>query len=150
MLILYYRQYPYLKVTFKMLFRLILLFTIIPLVELALLIELGQYIGVMNTIVVVLLTGIAGAALARSQGFGILNRIRIELSQGQLPSDSLIDGLLVLAGALLLLTPGLMTDALGFALLFPFTRLFFRNYLKKYFRRKIKTDEIHVRYKVEE
>ncbi|MFQ5866052.1 MAG: FxsA family protein [bacterium] len=133
-----------------MLFRLILLFTIVPLVELALLIELGKHIGAMNTIAVVLFTGIAGAALARSQGFGILTRIRDELSQGQLPSDSLIDGIMVLAGALLLLTPGLLTDALGFALLVPFTRLLFKKYLKKYLRSKIQTGEIHVRYKVEE
>lgn len=133
-----------------MLFRLILLFTIIPLIELALLIELGKHIGVLNTIAVVLLTGIAGAALARTQGFGILTRIRDELSHGQLPGDSLMDGIMVLAGALLLLTPGLLTDALGFALLVPFTRLFFKKYLKNYLRSKIQTGEINVRYKVEE
>lgn len=133
-----------------MLFRLILLFTVIPLIELALLIELGKYIGVMNTIAIVVLTGFAGAVLARSQGFGILNRIRSELNQGQLPGNSLIDGALILSGALLLLTPGLLTDILGFVLLIPFTRIFFRNYLKKVFRSKIQSNEIHVRYKVEE
>lgn len=133
-----------------MLFRLILLFTVIPLIELALLIELGKYIGVMNTIAIVVLTGFAGAVLARSQGFGILNRIRSELNQGQLPGNSLIDGALILSGALLLLTPGLLTDILGFVLLIPFTRIFFRNYLKKVFRSKIQSNEIHVRYKAEE
>ncbi len=133
-----------------MLFRLILLFTVVPLIELALLIELGKHIGVWNTLAVVLLTGIVGAALARAQGFDILARIRNELSQGQLPSDSLIDGAMVLAGAILLLTPGLLTDALGFALLIPFTRLVFKRYLKKYFRSKIQTGEIHVKYKIEE
>jgi UPF0716 protein FxsA len=133
-----------------MLFKLILLFTIIPLIELALLIELGKYIGVINTIAIVVLTGFTGAVLARSQGFGILNRIRNELSQGQLPGNSLIDGALILSGALLLLTPGLLTDLLGFALLTPFTRVFFRNYLKKVFRSKIQSSEIQVRYKAEE
>jgi UPF0716 protein FxsA len=133
-----------------MLFRLILLFTIIPLVDLSLLIEVGKHIGVMNTIAVVLVTGITGAALARSQGFGILARIRDELSQGQLPSDSLIEGIMILAGALLLVTPGLLTDILGFAFLIPFTRYLFKNYLKKYLLSKIKKGEIDVQYKVDE
>ena len=104
----------------------------------------------MRTIAVVLLTGVSGAVLARSQGFGILARIGEELSQGQMPSDSLIEGILVLAGALLLLTPGLVTDVVGFALLIPFTRLLFKKYLKEYLRGKIRTDEIDVEYKVED
>jgi UPF0716 protein FxsA len=133
-----------------MLFRLIILFTVIPLVELALLVELGKHIGLINTLAIVLLTGIAGAALAKSQGFGILARIRSELSQGQFPSESLIDGAMILAGALLLLTPGLLTDLLGFVLLVPFTRILFKKYLKRYFRNKIQSGEIQVRYNIEE
>ena len=133
-----------------MLIRLVLLFTVIPLVELALLIEMGKHIGALNTIAVVVLTGFAGAVLARSEGFGVLNRIRTEINQGQLPGNSLIDGVLILAGALLLLTPGLLTDALGFAMLIPLTRVFFRDYLKKIFRNKIQTGRIDARYKVEE
>ncbi|NIR52553.1 FxsA family protein [candidate division KSB1 bacterium] len=133
-----------------MLFRLILLFTVVPLVELALLIKLGQAIGLLNTIAIVILTGVVGASLARSQGFGVLQRIQNELAQEKLPGDSLFDGALILAGALLLLTPGLITDVLGFALLLPFSRIFVKMYLKKYFRRKIQSGEIHVHYKVEE
>ena len=91
-----------------------------------------------------------GAALARSEGFGIISRIQNELASGQLPGDSLIDGSLVLAGALFLLTPGLITDAFGFALLLPFSRAFVKIYLKKYFSRKINTGEIQVNYKIED
>jgi UPF0716 protein FxsA len=130
--------------------RLVILFTVVPLIELALLIELGQAIGLFNTIAIVILTGIIGAYLARSQGFGILQRIQNELAQGQLPGNSLLDGVLVLAGGLLLLTPGLITDAFGFALLIPLSRAFIKIYLKKYFQRKIRSDEIHVRYTVED
>ncbi len=114
------------------------------------LIEIGQKIGLWNTIAIVVLTGFIGAALARSEGFGIISRIQNELASGQLPGDSLIDGALVLAGALLLLTPGLITDAFGFALLLPFSRAFVKIYLKKYFNQKINTGEIHVNYKIED
>jgi len=133
-----------------MFIRLLLLFTLVPLIELALLIEIGQKIGLWNTIAIVVLTGFIGAALARSEGFGIISRIQSELASGQLPGDSLIDGALVLAGALLLLTPGLITDAFGFALLLPFSRAFIKIYLKKYFNQKINTGEIHVNYKIED
>ncbi len=133
-----------------MFIRLLLLFTLVPLIELTLLIEIGQKIGLWNTIAIVVLTGFIGAALARSEGFGIISRIQSELASGQLPGDSLIDGALVLAGALLLLTPGLITDAFGFALLLPFSRAFVKIYLKKYFSRKINTGEIQVNYKIED
>ncbi len=133
-----------------MFIRLLLLFTLVPLIELALLIEIGQKIGLWNTIAIVVLTGFIGAALARSEGFGIISRIQNELASGQLPRDSLINGALVLAGALLLLTPGLITDAFGFALLLPFSRVFVKIYLKKYFSRKINTGEIKVNYKIED
>ena len=129
--------------------RLFLLFTIVPLLELALLIELGGIIGVTNTIAIVIITGFIGAALARSQGFGILNRIQAEMAQGQLPGDSMVDGLLVFAGGLLLLTPGLLTDVLGFSLLIPASRSFLKTYLIRYFKSKIQNGEIHADYTVE-
>jgi len=130
--------------------RLALLFTIVPLIELALLIEVGQHIGVFNTIAIVILTGLLGAALARSEGFAVITRIQSEMARGELPGDSLIEGGLILAGAMLLLTPGLLTDALGFALLLPITRPFFRNLVKKFFRNRIETGEIHVDYEVKD
>jgi UPF0716 protein FxsA len=130
--------------------RLFLLFTVIPLLELALLIELGGIIGVANTIAVVIITGFIGAALARSQGFGILNQIQSEMANGQLPGNSLIEGLLVLAGGLLLLTPGILTDLFGFSLLIPVSRLFLKKYLVRYFRKKINQGEIQTSYTIED
>lgn len=133
-----------------MFFRLLFLFTVVPLVELALLIKVGQLIGVLNTVALVVLTGLLGATLARVQGFGVLRRIQDELAAGQLPGDSLFDGVLILAGALLLLTPGILTDALGFALLLPPSRNLVKRFLKRYFQKKLADGEIQVRYRVDE
>ncbi|MCZ6820140.1 MAG: FxsA family protein [Calditrichaeota bacterium] len=133
-----------------MFIRLIALFTIVPLVELMLLIELGQRIGLWDTILVVIITGVVGAALARSQGFRIVTQIQGELANGRLPGESLIDGAFILAGGLLLLTPGLVTDAMGFIFLLPHTRTILKTRAIKYFRSKIDTGEIHVNYKIED
>ncbi len=130
--------------------KLVILFTIVPLIELSLLIELGQRFGLLATITVVISTGLLGAALARKEGFGVITRIQTELSSGQIPADSLSDAALVLAGALLLLTPGLITDAIGLALLVPLSRAFCKAYLKRYLRTKIDTGEIQANYRVEE
>jgi len=86
-----------------MLFKLFLLFTIVPLLELALLIKIGAIIGVLWTIVIVVFTGILGASLARYEGFTILNKIKNNLSYGDMPGDEMIEGLLILVGGLLLL-----------------------------------------------
>ena len=99
--------------------RLLLLFTIVPLVELFLLVKLGTVIGVGPTVLIVIGTGVLGASLARWQGLGVLRRVSDDLAQGRLPADALIDGLLILIAGAVLLTPGLITDALGFMLLVP-------------------------------
>lgn len=110
--------------------RLIILFTVVPLVELALLIKLGNVIGLWPTIFIVIGTGVLGAALARSQGTQVISAIRAEVAQGRPPTESLINGLLVLVGGVVLLTPGLLTDLLGFSLLVPSTRSWFRKKLQ--------------------
>lgn len=102
-----------------MFLRLLLLFTLVPLVELYLLIEIGGAIGVAPTIAIVIVTGVIGAALARWQGLGVLRRLQDDLSAGRPPTDALIDGLLIFVAGAVLLTPGLITDALGFLLLVP-------------------------------
>lgn len=102
-----------------MLFRLILLLTIVPFVELILLVRLAELTSLSFTLVVVLVTGIVGATLARYQGWTTLLRIRRQLSDGHFPTDSLQDGAMILFAGALLLTPGLLTDAVGFALLVP-------------------------------
>jgi UPF0716 protein FxsA len=109
---------------------LLLLFIVTPLLELYLLIKIGMIIGAFNTIALVVLTGFLGALLARSQGFKIFKRINDELEQGIIPSDALIDGFFVLIGGLLLITPGILTDILGFLFVIPYTREPFRDYVK--------------------
>ena len=115
--------------------RLLILFTVVPLIELALLIKLGNLIGLWPTILIVIATGVLGAALARSQGTRAVGAIRAELAQGRAPTENLINGLLILVGGVVLLTPGLLTDLLGFSLLVPFTRDWFKKKLRSRLRR---------------
>jgi UPF0716 protein FxsA len=127
-----------------MLGRLLLLFTVVPLLELYLLIEVGSRLGAGITVVLIALTGGVGALLARMQGFKVLVRIRERLAQGRLPADELLSGGLVLAGGLLLVTPGLLTDAVGLALLLPFVRVRVVEWVKDFLRRKIEEGSIQV------
>ena len=114
-----------------MLGYLILLFTAVPLVELALLIKIGQYIGVGYTLGVVIFTGVTGAYLAKMQGLVTLRRIQEDVNQGIMPADKLFDGVLILSSGILLLTPGFITDIIGFMGLIPLTRNLFRTWLKR-------------------
>ncbi len=102
-----------------MFFRLLLLFTAVPLIELALLVEIGRVVGLPATIALVLFTGVLGAWLARSQGLATLARLQQELGAGRMPTDALLDGLMIFIAGAVLLTPGILTDVFGFALLTP-------------------------------
>jgi UPF0716 protein FxsA len=124
--------------------RLVLIFIIVPLMEILLLIEIGSRIGTLNTIVIILLTGILGAYMMRQQGFAILANMRGDLSRGRMPTGELINGALVLVGGILLLTPGFFTDAVGFLLLIPTTRGFVRKKIQLLIQRKIESGDIHV------
>ncbi len=121
---------------------LLVLFVILPFVELYLLIELGSRIGTLPTLGIVVLTGIAGAALAKHQGLSVLQRIQTEMSFGQMPGEIIFDGVLVLIGAVLLITPGILTDTTGFLLLIPVTRDLFKKYLKVWVSKKIKSGQM--------
>lgn len=116
---------------------LIILFTAVPVVELALLIHVGGYIGAWNTIAIVILTGIAGALLAKSQGFYALYRIEAGINSGTMPGDEILGGLLILCGGVLFLTPGFITDAAGFLLLIPYTRNIFRKIISRKIQNRI-------------
>jgi UPF0716 protein FxsA len=113
--------------------RLFLLFVLVPLIELAVLIRIGNLLGLWPTIGLVVLTGALGAALAKSQGVRVLRSIQMDLNDGRMPASHLLDGLLVLIGGLTLLTPGFLTDIVGFLLLIPVTR----NRLKEVVRRRL-------------
>jgi len=113
--------------------------------ELYILIEAGRIIGLGPTIGLIMLTGIAGAWLARSQGVEILRRIQDETARGQMPAITLIDGALVLVGGLLLLTPGFFTDVLGFSFLVPLTRDLWRNILNLWLQKQVQQGSLTIR-----
>lgn len=124
--------------------RLLFLFVVVPLVELSLLIKVGKYLGTLNTILIVILTGILGASFARSQGANIISRIRHSLSRGEIPGDEMIQGLLILAGGLMLITPGFITDLLGFALIVPPSRKVAAGWLLANFKSKMRSGQWQV------
>jgi UPF0716 protein FxsA len=95
------------------------LFLAIPLIEIALFVVIGGRIGLLATVFVVLATGIAGAAVISYQGIGVIETLQKDLAEGRLPVVPVIEGFLLLAAALLLITPGFATDAIGFALALP-------------------------------
>ena len=127
-----------------MLFQLFLLFTVVPLVELALLIWIGGHIGTLQTVAIVLLTGIAGAYLARIEGWRILRRIQDELGHGRLPAEAMVQAACILVAGALLVTPGVLTDAVGLCLLIPPVRRLAANQIIRIFRNRI--DLTHVNF----
>lgn len=98
---------------------LVVLFLVVPLAELYLILQVGEAIGALNTIAVLVLMGIVGAWLMRREGTGVLRRIRGQVQRGQMPGRELVDGFLILFGGALMLTPGFLTDLVGLSLLVP-------------------------------
>ena len=129
-----------------MFLRLLALFTIVPLVELGLLIQLGRWMGVVPTVLLVFGTGVLGAALARSQGLRTLRRFQEETRRGNLPTDALFDGVLILIAGAVLLTPGILTDLLGFTLLVPASRAVVRRVVGERLRRRFEPNVLVVDY----
>ena len=116
--------------------KLILAFTIIPIVEIYLLIEIGSIFGVLTAITLVILTGSLGAFMARMQGLQTLFRIQESLREGRMPSHELLDALLIVIAGLVLLTPGFLTDSAGFLLLIPTTRNSITSWLQRQIEHK--------------
>lgn len=100
-----------------MLLRLILLFTVVPLLELSLLLRIGSWLGAGPTLGLVLGTGFVGAWLARREGLRAWNAVQEQLARGQVPGRELLDAVLVLLAGVVLITPGILTDAAGFMLM---------------------------------
>ena len=101
----------------------------VPLVEIAIFIQVGEALGLWWTLALVVLTAAIGTALMRRQGLATLRRARAAFAEDKMPVAEILDGLFLLVGGVLLLTPGFFTDALGFALLIPVTRALFRTAL---------------------
>ena len=127
-----------------MLLKLFLAFTLIPVAEIYLLIKVGGYIGALNTVALVILTGLAGAVLARIQGLHTLGRIRTSLQEKKVPSTELVDALLIFIAGILLLTPGFITDAAGLILLLPAGRAVVRRRLMEKIRHWVSRQRIYI------
>ena len=115
-----------------------------PVVELVLLIEIGQRVGTLPTIGLIVGTGIVGASLARQQGINTLARLRTDLDGGRLPTQAIVDGVLILVAAALLLTPGVLTDFFGFFCLIPACRRLLTRTLKRRFEHAVRAGTINV------
>ncbi|MCK5832092.1 FxsA family protein [bacterium] len=124
-----------------MFLKLLLAFTLVPIAELALLIEIGRYIGVWPTIGIVLITGITGSLLLKWQGLETISKFKKEISQGRFPGNTIIEGIAIIVGGAFLLTPGVITDFCGILLLLPPTRMMFIAVAKKYIKRRWNIDE---------
>jgi UPF0716 protein FxsA len=109
-------------------------FILIPIIEMWVLIEVGSKIGALNTIFLVFLTAVVGLALLRKQGIDTLLRLNQRVEQGQIPAGEILEGVALAVGGALLLTPGFITDIIGFLCLLPFTRkLLLVGFLRKAF-----------------
>ncbi|XOZ34801.1 FxsA family protein [Halomonadaceae bacterium KBTZ08] len=108
---------------------LLVAFILIPIIEMVILIEVGGLIGALPTVGLVLLTAVIGAAMLRQQGAATLLRANQRMASGELPAREMAEGLLLAVGGALLLTPGFVTDGVGFACLIPFTRRWLSGYV---------------------
>ncbi|SNX54833.1 FxsA family protein [Thermoanaerobacterium sp. RBIITD] len=115
-----------------MYYKILALFIVVPLIELYILIVLGKNIGVLPTILIVVGAGIVGVSMLKREGFKVIREFKNALNEGRVPGDELLNGILVLVGGVLLITPGLITDAMGFLLLIPATRNTAKRWLKSY------------------
>lgn len=120
-----------------MLARLFLFFTVFPLVELSLLLLLGKYTNVTTTVAFVLVTGLLGAIMLRWQGLQAWRKVQQDLQSGRMPTESLINGALILVASLLLITPGVLTDLVGITLLIPGLRTWYRRWAVWYFQLRV-------------
>ena len=123
---------------------LLLLFTVVPLVELWLLLWIGDRVGFWPTVGIVLATGLVGATLAKAEGLRVVQRWQEATSRGQMPEEGVLGGLLVLVGGVFLITPGVLTDVTGLLLLFPPTRRLVAGFVRRRFERGLQNGAGHV------
>ena len=124
--------------------RLFLLFTVVPLVELYLLIAVGRVLGPVMTIALVLFTGALGAWFARLEGARVVRRWQEAMARQQLPKDGVIDGFLIFIGGVMLITPGILTDVAGLCMVVPPTRRVIARAVRAWFERQIATGRVQV------
>ncbi|WP_050616028.1 FxsA family protein [Bacillus testis] len=123
---------------------LLLLFVVMPACELGLMIYFGKMIGLLPTIMLIIATGIGGAYLAKYQGLIVWQKVQRQLARGIMPGDEMVDGISILAGGVLLLAPGFISDLAGLLLLLPPTRALVKPLIRKLFRKKIDRNTITI------
>jgi UPF0716 protein FxsA len=126
--------------------RLALLFIGLPLLELYILIKIGSYLGAFQTIALIIFSGVLGLLLARLEGLRTLHQIRQNLSQGILPAEEMLDSVLIFAGGVLFVVPGVITDFAALVLLIPFTRTIFKRWLRRRFDRAVAKGNVRLQY----
>jgi UPF0716 protein FxsA len=124
--------------------KLLLLFIVVPATELALLIEIGSRIGTINTLLLIVVTGVLGASLASHQGLAVLRQIQDETVRGQMPGSAIVDGVIILVAGIVLMTPGILTDILGFLCLIPATRSLIKSWLRQMLERAVHNNRARV------
>ena len=124
--------------------RLFLLFTVVPLVELYLLIAIGRILGPVPTIGLVLITGALGAWFARLEGARVIRRWQEAITRQEMPKEGVIDGFLIFVGGLLLITPGILTDVAGLCMVMPLTRRVIARFVRAWFERQIAAGRVQV------
>ena len=116
---------------------LLALFIVVPIVELYVIVQVADGLGVLETIALLIVVSLVGAWLVRREGMGVLAKVQAQLSQGKLPTKALVDGALILFAGALMLTPGFVTDSLGVFLLVPPTRALVRSVLMRRYRGRV-------------
>jgi UPF0716 protein FxsA len=123
---------------------LVSLFIVLPLLELFLLVRVGRVVGFAPTVAFVLAMGVLGAAVAQSQGRRVWRQWQEALAAGRVPEEGIIGGVLALFGAVLLITPGVLTDLLGLALLIPVLRAPLAKLVSRYLQRQLTRGSVRI------
>jgi UPF0716 protein FxsA len=126
-------------------FYLLIIFIILPIIEISIFIQVGGFVGIFNTILIIFLTAAVGVYFVRQQGFRTFQKIAVELQNQQIPVQGMFDGLVILIAGILLVTPGFLTDIIGFLGLIPQTRIFLLGIIKNLFLQRY--SNAHKQYK---
>ena len=121
-----------------MLRRLLVLFIAVPIVEMFLLLQMGQWFGSVPAVAIVVISGVIGAWLTKTQGLRVIGRFQAAMGQGRLPAAEVLEGVMILVAGALLLTPGFLTDAAGYLLLIPPVRAWAGRRLRDYLMRQLR------------
>ncbi|WP_027186052.1 FxsA family protein [Desulfovibrio inopinatus] len=127
-----------------MLWKLFLAFTLIPVVEIYLLVKVGSFIGPAWTVLLVLASGFTGAWLARMEGLRTLQKVRSCTDRGVMPAEEILDAVIIFVAGVVLLTPGFLTDIIGLLLLIPSTRGMFKRWLRRKLESLVASNQVRV------